>query len=466
MYGVRPEEFTGRGSDYFAFARDDYRGAQQSRIQAAVRAGATEGASLSIPTAWPAAQELCIRRPDGSQRFTLGNEIALGTGKLEALRVLGVSIDITELRSAQVALAESEAKFKQLAEDAVLGIYIIQEGKLAYVNPSLARTFGYLPEEIAGKMTPLDLIHPSDVELLLQRLAERLDGLQVGQTSTYRGVRKDGSEIELEVWGVSVEYHGKPAVQGTLVDVTARRTLERQLLQAQKMESVGRLAGGVAHDFNNMLCVISMGAEAALEKLGASHPVQADLEEILAAARRSTDLTRQLLAFARTQPVAPKVLDLNETVSGMLRMLRRLVGENLSLAWSPTRRSGRSISTPPRLTRFWPTFASTPGTPFPTWERSPSRPRIEPSRACPVGPLGEITSASRSPTPAEEWTTPPGHTPSIPSSRPRRWARVPGSAWRPYMESSSRTPAASTFKALPGRARPSRSTFRGAPARP
>ncbi len=112
--------------------------------------------------------------------------------------------------------------------------------------------------------------------------------------------------------------------------------LEAQLQQAQKMESVGRLAGGVAHDFNNMLGVIIGHAEMAMENMGpAETALRGSLGEIRKAAERSANLTRQLLAFARKQAVAPKVLDLNETVASMLQMLRRLVGENVNLVWLP-----------------------------------------------------------------------------------------------------------------------------------
>jgi PAS domain S-box-containing protein len=114
-----------------------------------------------------------------------------------------------------------------------------------------------------------------------------------------------------------------------------RKSLENQLLQAQKMESVGRLAGGVAHDFNNMLSVILGYTEIALEKAKPDGIMVSDLIEIQKAANRSADITRQLLAFARQQTIAPKVLDLNETVESMLKMLRRLVGEDIDLAWMP-----------------------------------------------------------------------------------------------------------------------------------
>jgi signal transduction histidine kinase len=128
------------------------------------------------------------------------------------------------------------------------------------------------------------------------------------------------------------------------VDITERKRaeqeksdLETQLQQVQKIESVGRLAGGVAHDFNNMLGVILGHAEMAKEQVDATHPIYDDLEEIRKAAERSANLTRQLLAFARKQTVSPKILDINDTVTNMLKMLRRLIGEQIHLIWIPGR---------------------------------------------------------------------------------------------------------------------------------
>ncbi len=124
-------------------------------------------------------------------------------------------------------------------------------------------------------------------------------------------------------------------VLGTYVDITEQRQMEAQFRQAQKMESVGRLAGGVAHDFNNMLGVILGYTAIALEQTAKSQPLYTNLKEIQKAAERSAGLTRQLLAFARKQDIKPEVLDLNEALSGMLNMLRRLIGENIHLVWMP-----------------------------------------------------------------------------------------------------------------------------------
>jgi two-component system cell cycle sensor histidine kinase/response regulator CckA len=118
-------------------------------------------------------------------------------------------------------------------------------------------------------------------------------------------------------------------------DLTEKLSLESQVRQSQKMEAIGRLAGGVAHDFNNMLSVIIGYTDLALERVDPAEPLHADLKEISNAASRSTDIVRQLLTFARKQTIAPKVLNLNDTVEGMLKMLRRLIGEDVDLAWLP-----------------------------------------------------------------------------------------------------------------------------------
>jgi signal transduction histidine kinase/ActR/RegA family two-component response regulator len=142
---------------------------------------------------------------------------------------------------------------------------------------------------------------------------------------------------------VKRDMAGKPLrMSGTHTDITERKLaeedrerLQEQLVHAQKMDSIGSLAGGVAHDFNNMLSVILGHTELLLEQLGEAHSIHGDLREIQKAALRSADITRQLLAFARKQIVTPKVLDLNQTVESMLKMLRRLIGEDIDLHWKP-----------------------------------------------------------------------------------------------------------------------------------
>ena len=171
------------------------------------------------------------------------------------------------------------------------------------------------------------------------------EGIANGSTWSVEvpAVTAKGREIWLRILGSADTADGRATiVHGAFQDVTDRKraeaeriSLENQLRQAAKMESVGRLAGGVAHDFNNMLGVILGRAELALSRLDPADPVHADLAEIHRAAQRSADLTQQLLAFARQQTVEPKLMDLNRVVAGMLGMLRRLIGEDVPVVWHP-----------------------------------------------------------------------------------------------------------------------------------
>ncbi len=201
------------------------------------------------------------------------------------------------------------------------------------VNPAFERMTGLVAGEIVGH-TVLDVMPATERHWI----------------ETYGRVALTGEPAFFENYSAELGRHFEVkafrSAPGRFVcifaDITARRqaeeeraVLEAELQQAQKMESVGRLAGGVAHDFNNMLAVILGYTEVALGQVDPTQPLRADLEEIHNAAARSADLTRQLLAFARRQTVVPKVLDLNETVAGLLKMLQRLIGENIHLDWNP-----------------------------------------------------------------------------------------------------------------------------------
>jgi PAS domain S-box-containing protein len=212
------------------------------------------------------------------------------------------------------------------------------------------RLRGYTPEELLAAPLTREF-SPEAAAQLLGLLRERTEAVLSGAAPIDQFYLqeielpcKDGSTVWTEVvasFGLHPES-GRVEIRGVSRDISERKRAEAeravlvaQLQQAQKIESVGRLAGGVAHDFNNMLGVILGYAEAALEQLSPSHPIHDDLEEIRKAATRSADLTRQLLTFARKQPIAPKVLDVNAALTGMMKMLRRLIGENIGLEWRP-----------------------------------------------------------------------------------------------------------------------------------
>jgi PAS domain S-box-containing protein len=243
---------------------------------------------------------------------------------------------MVETRQAMEALRESEARFKALHNASFGGITIHDQGVILECNQGLAEITGFGHDELIG-MDGLLLIAEKSREAVM-------NNIRSGHEKPYEafGLRKNGEEYPLRLEGRNIPYKGKRVRVVEFRDITEqkraeeeREKLQEQLTQAQKMESVGRLAGGVAHDFNNMLGVILGHAEMALDQMDPSRPIFSDLEEIRKAADRSAILTRQLLTFARKQTIAPKVIDLNETVEGMLKMLRRLIGEDIDLAWLP-----------------------------------------------------------------------------------------------------------------------------------
>lgn len=208
-------------------------------------------------------------------------------------------------------------------------------GVIQYVNPAFSDMTGYPREEVVGR-TPSILKSGTHDAAFYQDLWGTISGGR-GWTGRLVNRRKDGS-LYTEETTISPVSDGSGRIVNYVAvkrDITRQLSMEAQLAQAQKLESVGRLAGGVAHDYNNMLGVILGRADLALRRTAESDPIREDLDEILKAASRSAAVTRQLLAFARRQAITPRVLDLNDTVEGMLKMLRRLIGEDIELRWLP-----------------------------------------------------------------------------------------------------------------------------------
>ena len=219
----------------------------------------------------------------------------------------------------------------------------VQNSQLTWDDQMYA-LYGQKKEEFSGAYeTWVNGLHPDDRAFCKEETRLALRGEKHYDTE-FRVVWPDGSVHHLKAKGEVIRGVGwKPLrMIGVNYDITERKraetsksTLESQLQQAQKMESIGRLAGGVAHDFNNMLTIILGYTELILMQMEATSPFRSPLEEIKKASNRSSDLTRQLLAFARKQTIAPKVLDLNEVVTSMLNMLQRLIGEDIHLLWHP-----------------------------------------------------------------------------------------------------------------------------------
>ena len=211
-----------------------------------------------------------------------------------------------------------------------------EEGIIQYVNPAFEKTTGYSSLEAFGENPSILKSGQQDEEFY----RDMWQIISNGRTWKGRFVNKckNGNFYTEEATISPVLDSTGKIVNYVAVkrDITEQLKTEAQLQQAQKMESVGRLAGGVAHDFNNMLHVILGYTDMALKKTDPETALYNNLTESRKAANRASDLTRQLLAFARKQVITPIVLDLNETVSGMLMMLRRLIGENIELIWQPT----------------------------------------------------------------------------------------------------------------------------------
>lgn len=209
------------------------------------------------------------------------------------------------------------------------------QGNIEYVNTKFTEVTGFTLDEVVGK-TPRILKSGETPAEEYQALWETINAGREWH-GEFHNKRKDGS-LFWERASISPirDLNGKITHYLAIKeDITEEKALQAQLLQAQKMEAVGRLAGGVAHDFNNMLLVILGNSELAMLMIDAGHPVYESLKEIIKAANRSVNLTRQLLAFARKQTIKPQILDLNETVASMLKMLQRLIGEDIELVWKP-----------------------------------------------------------------------------------------------------------------------------------
>lgn len=241
-------------------------------------------------------------------------------------------------------LEESEEEFRATFEHAPIGIaHVDFDGKWLKVNQKFCDIAGYTREELLQKKYQ-DITHPDDVDEDIKNY-RKLTNKEVAKFHTEkRYIRKDESIawIDLTVSMVCDAADNPAYFISVIEDITERKHMEqekeklqKQLLQAQKMESVGRLAGGVAHDFNNILSVILGYADMALDRLGPEDLLYEDIKEIKVTGQRAADLTRQLLAFARKQTVTPEVVGLNKIVGNLLVMLKRLIGENIDLAWLP-----------------------------------------------------------------------------------------------------------------------------------
>ncbi|MBI3202196.1 MAG: response regulator [Myxococcales bacterium] len=257
-------------------------------------------------------------------------------GQLGQALALGRSLAARE--HVALDLRASEARYRLLLEHMPVGIAVHSEGKVVFANPAAARLLGAAtPAEVEGRAVS-DFSPPERRAAAADRARRLLAGEQGLYPVEDQCVRLDGTRVPVQAIAVPMTFSGKPAIQVIVTDLTdrvraeaAREKLEDELRMAQKMEAVGRLAGGVAHDFNNLLAVILGNAEFASSTLGEADPLYGDIDEIRKAAEKAAALTRQLLAFSRRQVLRLEVLDLNQIAAELEKMLGRLVGEDIEL---------------------------------------------------------------------------------------------------------------------------------------
>ncbi len=263
----------------------------------------------------------------------------------QVVGIRGLIVDITERKRAEQTLRQSEQRFRSLVENAVDAIFVHDlEGRLLDCNQCACQTLGYSREELLTmRVVDLDTRHTAEQS---RQMAEQLEH-QEAITFESEHRRRDGSMLPVEIRLGLLEDSGQRRVLAIARDISERRQaqqqLERsaeQLRQAQKLEAVGRLAGGVSHDFNNQLTIIQGYCDLLLRELGPEHPHYDPLTEIRRATERATGLTGQLLAFSRRQVLRPEVVDLNAVLADLQGPLARMIGEDILLDLLPGAQRG------------------------------------------------------------------------------------------------------------------------------
>ena len=236
-------------------------------------------------------------------------------------------------------LTACESKCRLLAENISDVIWTTDlEGTITFITPSCDNVYGYSPEEMLG-MSLEETLPPKSVALVKEKIADAMADYKGAVLVTIDSMHKNGNMVPVEIIAdfLSDETGIPIGITGVSRDISRRKLLEKQLIEAQKMESVGRLAGGVAHDFNNLLTVILSCAEAMEASMREDDPIMEDIRDIRKAGKRGASLTRQLLAFSRRQMIQPQIMDLNELIADLERMIFRLIGEDIEMRFTPNK---------------------------------------------------------------------------------------------------------------------------------
>jgi PAS domain S-box-containing protein len=270
--------------------------------------------------------EYRIRCQDGSYKWISGRGKIMTMGeKGKPVRMVGVHSDITDRVRQEEALRESENKFRALAEKSDVGIFLLQERNFRYINQKFADIHEYTIDEILYRKKPKDFIHPEDLPALKEKTLKTLSGEIETFNQEFRLITGTGAVRTVEVYYSRTIYEGKPALIGTVLDVTQRRILESQFLQTQKMEVIGLLAGGIAHDYNNILTsIIGYGT---LLKMNTPEGDKGNIHvtRILQSAEKAAELTRSLLSLSRKQPLQFRKQKIGDIIKESEKLLKSLL---------------------------------------------------------------------------------------------------------------------------------------------
>ena len=266
-----------------------------------------------------------IKRPDGGYVNVHEHKLADGW-------TATIATDITKRKQVEQKLHDSEQTFRGLLANSDQGFLIRQGSRIVYVNQGLADLFGYEnPDEMLA-LDSIELLRPVHERGRIAKLSDARDrGDPAPPFYDFQGMRKDGSHFWIENRVQKITWQGTDAVLAAIIDASERKATEDQLRQAQKMEAVGQLTGGVAHDFNNLLSVILGNIELVKDDLDANHRAHVNLDTAILAGQRGAELVQSLLAFSRKQALVPQSIDINELVAGMADLLRRSLGETIDI---------------------------------------------------------------------------------------------------------------------------------------
>lgn len=269
--------------------------------------------------------------PDGNTVWLRTSKIPLKNTAGKRIGLLGTYENITEKKLAEQALRESEEKYRNLIQHSTDAIYILFKRKFVLINEKFQEMFGFTLEEVNSPT--FDFIHlvaEKSRPVIEERMRRFKAGEKLKPKYEFTAVTKYGEELEVETSVSHLKYKDGYASQGIIRDITMRKSLENQVRQSQKIEAVGRLAGGVAHDFNNLLTVINGYCELLLYRQ-LPEDVHEKVDQIYQAGIKASRLTSQLLAFSRKQVIQPKTVNLNTTITEMNKMLHRLLGEDIEI---------------------------------------------------------------------------------------------------------------------------------------